>query len=272
MMKARWRELCGDFKIGAILVLGILMMTAISFFYLPYDYNDMDSRARFQPPTLKHLLGTDNFGRDVFSRIITGCKYTLFTALLTVAGSVVVGSSLGLLSGYVGGLVDEIIMRCMDALNAFPGILLALMLIALLDNKESTLIIALLVIFIPSFVRIARSGMLQYKHRDFVKLAQLWGVSHGRIMFFHILPNLIPSLLSASILGFSNAILAESTMSYLGLGIQPPTPSWGRMLSESQNFLFIAPWCAMAPGLMIMITVLAFHYLGEGFRRQSRLG
>ncbi|MDR2483111.1 MAG: ABC transporter permease, partial [Treponema sp.] len=130
------------------------------------------------------------------------------------------------------------------------------------------LVIALLVLFIPGFARLMRNGMLEYKGRDFVKAAEIQGVSHGRIIFAHILPNLTPSMLSASALGLSNAVLAEAAMSYLGLGIQPPVPSWGRMLSESQNFLFNAPWCALAPGVMIMLTVLAFHWLGEGIRRR----
>jgi peptide/nickel transport system permease protein len=138
---------------------------------------------------------------------------------------------------------------------------------ALLGNSHVTLIIALLVLFVPSFTRIMRSGAIQYKSRDFVLAARILGTSRFRIIFVHILPNLFPSLLSASVLGLSNAILAESTMSYLGLGIQPPVPSWGRMLSESQNYLFNAPWCALAPGIMIMLTVLAFHYLGEGLRQ-----
>jgi peptide/nickel transport system permease protein len=135
-----------------------------------------------------------------------------------------------------------------------------------MGNGQVSLFIALLVLFIPSFVRIMRSGTLQYKSRDFVQASLILGASRLRLLFVHILPNLLPSLLSASILGISNAILAEATMSYLGLGIQPPLPSWGRMLSESQNFLFNAPWCALAPGVMIMLTVVAFHFLGEGLR------
>jgi peptide/nickel transport system permease protein len=243
-------------------------MTAAGFFYLPYGINEMESGRRFLPPQGRHLLGTDNFGRDVFSRIVTGGRYTLLTAVLTVAGSALAGSALGLISGYSGGLWDELIMRFMDALSSFPGILLALVMVALMDNGQFTLLAALLVLFIPSFTRITRSGTLQYKHRDFVRAAEIMGASPFRVLFRHILPNLAPSLLSAAVLGLSNAILAEAAMSYLGLGIQPPIPSWGRMLSESQNFLFNAPWCALAPGMMIMLTVLAFHTLGEGIRRR----
>jgi peptide/nickel transport system permease protein len=257
----------GELKTGVVLSVLIAGMTLGGLFYIPYGYNDMDSSRRFTAPRTEHLMGTDNFGRDVFSRIVTGGRYTLLTAILTVTGSAAAGSVLGLFSGYAGGLWDELVMRLMDALSSFPGILLALVMVALLDNGQFTLLIALLVLFIPSFVRIMRSGTLQYKHRDFVRAAEIMGASPFRILFIHILPNLAPSLLSAAVLGLSNAILAEAAMSYLGMGIQPPAPSWGRMLSESQNFLYNAPWCALAPGLMIMLTVMAFHYLGEGIRR-----
>jgi peptide/nickel transport system permease protein len=157
----------------------------------------------------------------------------------------------------------------MDTLSSFPGILLALVMVALMGNGQFTLFIALFILFIPSFTRVMRSGALQYNQADFILAERLLGAGRARIMFIHILPNLVPTLLSASALGFSNAILAESAMSYLGLGIQPPEPSWGRMLAESQNYLFNAPWCALAPGLFIMLTVIAFHLLGEGLRRQQ---
>ena len=257
-----------NFKTGAVLALFIGGITLIGLFYLPYDYNAMDSGNRFSPPELRHLMGTDNFGRDVFSRIMAGAKFTLLTALLTVAGSAAAGSFLGMISGFAGGIWDEITMRIMDALSSFPGILLALVMVSLMDNSHGTLIIALLILFIPGFTRIMRSGMLQYKGRDFVLAARIAGVPSLRIIFVHIFPNLAPSLLSASVLGLSNAILAESTMSYLGLGIQPPVPSWGRMLSESQIFLINAPWCALGSGIMIMLTILAFHYLGEGLKER----
>jgi len=252
--------------IGALLALLIGAITIVSFFYLPYDYNEMNSANRFAPPSFMHLMGTDNFGRDVFSRIMAGARYTLLTALLTVAGSAAAGSALGMIAAYAGSFVDEITMRIMDTLSSFPGILFAMVMVSLMDNSHTTLIIALLILFIPSFTRVMRNGMLRYKNRDFVLAARIAGISPARIIFVHIFPNLAPSFLSASVLGLSNAILAESTMSYLGLGIQPPVPSWGRMLSESQNFLFNAPWCAVSPGIMIMLTVLAFHYIGEGLK------
>ncbi|MDR0389922.1 MAG: ABC transporter permease [Spirochaetaceae bacterium] len=262
----------GDFRTGAVLALVVLVLSLVSVFYLPYGYNEMVPEDRFLSPRAAHLMGTDNFGRDVFSRVMAGGRYTITTALLTVAGAALAGSSLGLFSGYAGGLIDECVMRIMDTVSSFPGILLALMMVSLLKNGPFTLTSALLILFVPSFTRIMRSGVLEYKNRDFVLLARIWGITTPRLVFFHILPNLLPSLLSASVLGLSNAILAEATMSYLGLGIQPPLPSWGRMLSESQNFLFNAPWCALAPGVMIMITVLAFHYLGEGLRRRYYRG
>jgi peptide/nickel transport system permease protein len=262
----------GEFKAGAVLAALIGGLSLLSVFWVPYDYNAMDPERRFLSPRPSHLLGTDNFGRDVFSRIMEGGRYSLLVALATVTGSAALGSVLGLGSGYIGGAADEVLMRLMDALSSFPGILLALMMVSLLGNGEGTLVIALVILFVPSFTRIMRSGMLQFKNRDFVKAALLWGVSPPRLIFFHILPNVLPSLLSASVLGLSNAILAEATMSYLGLGIQPPLPSWGRILSESQSYLFNAPWCALAPGFMIVLTILAFHYLGEGIRRRFTVG
>jgi peptide/nickel transport system permease protein len=258
----------GELKTGLTLLVLIVLMLLISLFLLAHNANEMDSSQRFQPPGLSHPLGTDNFGRDILLRIISGARYTIILAICTVAGAVVLGSALGLFAGYSGGVRDEIIMRLMDSISSFPGILFALTMVALMGNSQFTLFVALLVLFVPSYTRIMRSGALQYKQLDFILAERLLGASHVRIIFIHILPNLAPSLLSAASLGLSNAILAEATMSYLGLGIQPPLPSWGRMLSESQNFLLNAPWCALAPGVFIMLTVIAFHCLGDGLRRK----
>jgi peptide/nickel transport system permease protein len=199
---------------------------------------------------------------------MTGGRHTLLLALYTVAAAAAAGTALGLFSGCGGFVVDEIVMRLMDALGSFPGILFALVMVAILDNSRFSLFLALFILFIPGFTRVMRSAALQYSQRDFILAERILGAGPLRIMFIHILPNSAPSLLSASALGFSNAILAEAAMSYLGLGIQPPMPSWGRMLSESQTFLFQAPWCALGPGIVIMLTVTAFHCLGEGLRRR----
>ena len=261
------KNLSRDFIIGIILAGIILLFTITGIFFLPYGYNEMNSGNRFSPPGFPHLLGTDNFGRDVFSRIMSGGIHTLTTAMFTVIGSAFLGTVIGMTAGFFGSLADEAIMRLMDAISSFPGILLALVTVSILN--PDALVLALIILFIPGFTRIMRSGTVQIRNSDFILSARITGTRGPRLLFLHILPNLFPQLLSASIVALSNAILAESTMSYLGLGIQPPAPSWGRMLSESQGFLFNAPWCAIAPGIMIMLSVLAFHFIGEGLRELS---
>ena len=256
-----------ELKAGLILAIIILLMVLAGLFRLP-ESEGMNPEKRFLPPGQGHFLGTDNFGRDVFSRVIIGSRYTILLAICTVAAAAALGSVLGLFAGYKGGICDEIIMRLIDAISSFPGILFALAMTAILGNGQLTLFAALSILFIPGFTRIIRSGTLQYKNADFIMAEKLLGASQFRIIFRHILPNLAPPLFSAAALGLSNAILAESAMSYLGLGIQPPLPSWGRMLSESQNYLISAPWCVLAPGLCIMLAVIAFHCLGDGLGRR----
>jgi peptide/nickel transport system permease protein len=157
-------------------------------------------------------------------------------------------------------------MRIIDTINSFPGIFIALLMIAVLDGGQFTLFIALFILFIPSYTRVIRTGAIRYKNTDFIEAEKILGAGFFRITFIHILPNLRPALLSASVIGLSNAILAEAAMSYLGMGIQPPHPSWGRMLYEAQIYFLNAPWYAIAPGIFIMLTVIAFHLLGEGLR------
>ncbi len=256
-----------ELKAGTCLGIAVLLMSLISFFWTPYDYNSMDPSLRFLLPSADHILGTDNFGRDVFSRIMAGGRNSIFLAACTVAGAALLGSLLGFTAGYCGGITNEIIMRLIDTLNSFPGIVLALLFAALMDTNQFSLFIALLILFTPSYARVMRTGAMQYKDAPFVKAERILGAGFFRITFVHILPNIAPSLLSASVIGLSNAILAEAAMSYLGMGIQPPEPSWGRMLQESQTFFFNAPWISIAPGMFIMITVIAFHLLGEGLRR-----
>ena len=257
-----------EIKIGAVIGIIIVTISLLSLFWVPYDYNLMDHEKRLLPPSPAHLLGTDNFGRDIFSRIMAGGRNSLLLAVCTVIGAAAAGSIMGLLAGYRGGITADIIMRIIDTLNSFPGIVLALLFVAVMDNGQFTLFIALLILFTPSYTRVMRTGAMQYKNSSFVQAEKILGAGYFRITFIHILPNLAPALLSASVLGLSNAILAEAAMSYLGMGIQPPNPSWGRMLYESQSWFFNAPWYSLAPGLFIMLTVIAFHMLGEGLRRR----
>ncbi len=257
-----------NLKIGAILGFIIVTMSLLSLIWVPYNYNKMDHSKRLTPPSAAHLLGTDNFGRDIFSRIMAGGRNSLLLAVCTVTGAAALGSLLGLLAGYIGGITGEIIMRFIDTLNSFPGIVLALLLVAVMGNGQFSLFLALLILFTPSYTRVMRTGAMQYKDASFIQAEKILGAGFFRITFIHILPNLAPSLLSASVLGLSNAILAEAAMSYLGMGIQPPEPSWGRMLFEAQAWFFNAPWCAIAPGIFIMLTVIAFHLLGEGIRKR----
>ncbi|MCL2765199.1 MAG: ABC transporter permease [Treponema sp.] len=252
---------------GAVIGAVIVIMSLISFVWVPYDFNSMNHSIRLLPPDSNHLLGTDNFGRDIFSRIMAGGRNSLLLAFFTVTGAAAAGCILGLFAGYLGGITDEIIMRIIDTLSSFPGIVLALLSVVIIDNTRYSLFFALLILFIPSYTRVMRTGAMRYKNATFVHAEKILGAGFMRITFIHILPNLAPSLLSASVIGLSNAILAESAMSYLGMGIQPPDPSWGRMLFESQSWFFNAPWFALAPGIFIMLTVVAFHLLGEGLRR-----
>ncbi|MCL2229958.1 MAG: ABC transporter permease [Treponema sp.] len=252
---------------GLIIAGLIVFMSLFSVILTPYDYNKMDNSVRLLPPDANHLLGTDNFGRDIFSRVMAGGRNSLLLAFCTVAGACAVGCVLGLVAGFHGGIANSVIMRIIDTLNSFPGIVIALFIIAIIGNSQFSLFIALLILFIPSYTRVIRTGAMQYKNAVFIQAENILGAGFFRIAFIHILPNLAPSLLSASVIGLSNAILAESAMSYLGMGIQPPHPSWGRMLFESQAWFFSAPWYALAPGVSIMLTVISFHLIGEGLRR-----
>jgi peptide/nickel transport system permease protein len=252
---------------GFILIGFIAFLMIIGAFYTPYDPNQMNVTSKYQPPSFIHFLGTDNFGRDILSRIIAGTKATLFVSISTVAFGLVIGVLSGAIAGYFGGWAEEIIMRINDAFTAFPGILIALVLVTVLGQGIYQIILALTIIFIPSYSRITRSEFLQLKEMEYVKSAKVFGASSLRIMFVHILPNIYPALLSSITIGISNAILSEAGLSFLGFGVQPPDPSWGRMLSESQAYLFNAPWGALAPGMIIVITVMGFNFVGEGLRK-----
>lgn len=258
-----------SFIIAGLIIIGIFaLLSLVSFFYTPYDPNKMDATGKLLPPSLKHLMGTDYFGRDIFSRVMTGLKTTAIVGVTIICISATLGAVLGLITGYYGGYVDEIIMRICDMINGFPSILLALILISVLGSGIRNVIIALGIVYIPSFTRIVRSETKKYKNYDFIKSAKLMGVSDIRIMFVHIFPNIFPTFLASVTVGINNAILAEAGMSYLGIGVNPPQASLGSMLSDAQSYLSGAPWYALFLGGTIITLILGFSLLSEGIRKE----
>ncbi|MBQ1475936.1 MAG: ABC transporter permease [Firmicutes bacterium] len=253
-----------NFRAGLIITGLMLCVILVGLLWTPYDPNAMSGSEKLQGPSAAHLFGTDNFGRDIFSRVIQGAGATFLIAAAAVAIGLLIGLVLGGLTGYYGGVLDEVLMRFSDTILAFPSILLALVMIAILGKGKYNIIIALGILFIPSFARIVRTEVAKQKNTDYVRNAKLMGASNMRILFLHIMPNIIPVLLSSVAIGFNNAVLSEASMSYLGVGVQPPDPSLGRLLSEAQGYLFQAPWYALFTGIAIILLILGFGLLSEG--------
>lgn len=252
-----------SFYIGAVLSGIMILLALVSFFYTPYNTTQMSAADKLAPPSLSHIMGCDNFGRDIFSRVLEGMQNTVVIAFCTVLIGAAIGIIVGAFTGYYGGWIDSVLMRVNDIIFAFPGILLALVFVSLFGRGKLNVTIALGIAFIPSFARIVRGEFIRCKEMDYVRMAQLAGVSDLRIMFVHILPNTLNVLVSYLMIGFNNAVLAEAGMSYLGIGVQPPDASLGNMLSEAQTYLFSAPWFAMFPGIMIILMVLGFSLLSD---------
>ena len=242
----------------------VLLLIIIGYFWTPYAPEAMDKLAKFEGPSFAHLLGTDNFGRDIFSRVLTGAGTTLYIAAATVIIGLVLGTLVGAFTGFFGGWVDEVLMRCNDVITAFPSILIALVLISLFGSGKQNMILALSLLFIPSFARVVRSEFAKQKELDYVRNARLMGVGKLRIMFVHILPNVLPVVMSTVAIGFNNAVLAETAMSYLDIGVKLPDTSLGRMLSESQSYFFSAPWYALSAGITIILLILGFSLISDG--------
>lgn len=253
---------------GVVITAVFAVLMFIGFIHTPYSPNAMNASEKFMAPSHSHIMGTDNFGRDIFSRVLKGISMTGLVAVSTVAIGGGIGTVIGAVTGYYGGIVDEVIMRINDALNGFPSILLALVIVSIAGPGKYNVIMALGILFIPSFARIVRSEYISLKERDFVKSARLMGAGNLRIIFRHIFPNVLPTLFVTITIGFNNAVLAEAGLSYLGIGIQPPDASLGSMLSDAQSFLFTAPWYAVMPGMTIVLFVLGFSLLAEGIREK----
>ncbi len=240
-------------------VLGLLNLT-------PYSSIEQHPTDRLLPPNSHYLMGTDLFGRDVTSRLMVGAANSLRVAVLSVALSGALGTLLGTISGYVGGTLDNVIMRVMDVFFAFPAILLAMLVVVVLGSGLMNTVLAIAVVYTPIFARVARGPVLSVKEMEFVTAARCLGVREGRILLLHVLPNTMAPLIVQVSLALSWSLLTEAGLSFLGLGTQPPEPSWGVMLSESRGLAELAPWLMIYPGLAIMLGVLGFNLLGDGLR------
>lgn len=254
-------------------VVGLVIVTAFTLAALagllgltPYPILEQHPRDRLQPPSQQYLMGTDQFGRDVASRVMKGGTNSLRVALFSVALSTLLGTAIGVTSGYIGGLFDTLLMRLMDILFAFPTLLLALLVVVVLGPGLNNTVLAIAAVYTPIFARIARGPVLSLKEMEFVVAARCLGVREWRILTRHILPNMVAPLIVQVTLALSWALITEAGLSFLGLGTQPPEPSWGLMLSENRGLAEIAPWLIFFPGLAIMLGVLGFNLLGDGLR------
>ncbi|HBY96778.1 MAG: ABC transporter permease [Ardenticatenaceae bacterium] len=250
---------------GALLLLIIVLAALLAPVITPYDPLDTGGE-RFLPPSRMHPMGTDELGRDVFARVLYGARISLRVGLFSVGIAAAVGVPLGLLSGYYGELIDNIIMRVMDIMLSFPGILLAIVVVAILGPGLENAMIAVGIAGVPSYARLVRSSTLVEKSKDYVEAARLLGVPTIRILFRHILPNVLAPVIVLATLGVASAILAAAGLSFIGLGAQLPTPEWGAMLSRGREYLRAEWWLATFPGLAIVFTVLGINLLGDGLR------
>jgi peptide/nickel transport system permease protein len=251
----------------AFLLIGLLAaVIAIGFVWLPYDPLAMDLDDVLAAPSLAHWLGTDEFGRDVASRAMLGARTSASVALATVATAITTGSLLGLLAGFLRGWIERIVMAMADALLAFPAILLALGLVAVLGPSRGSIVIALSVAYLPATIRVVRATVLSLREREFVEASRLAGDSALYTMVRHVLPNALPPIIILSTSIFGWAVLSESALSFLGVGVPPPAPTWGNMLSSARPYMHVASWLSISPGLCIVATLLGVNMLGDTLR------
>jgi peptide/nickel transport system permease protein len=262
--RLHWRR--ANFVVGASLVALLLTLALFSFVWTPYSPTELDIPHKLQPPSPAHWLGTDSLGRDIVSLLIVGSRVSIAVGLIAVGIGIVLGVALGLLAAVKGGWTEEAVMRLADFTFAFPALLSAIMLTAIYGPGLVTAIVAIGIFNVPVFARITRAGALVVRSREFVLAARALGKSEWQITMQHVLPNIAAILIVQATIQFALAVLAEAGLSYLGLGTQPPTPSWGRMLNEAQAQLFQAPQLAIYPGVAIALTVLGLNLMGDGLR------
>jgi peptide/nickel transport system permease protein len=264
LLRLLWRNptAAGGLAIIVLYVLVALMAPWLA----PYSPTFMDSAHALEGPSWTHPLGTDQFGRDTLSRLLFGARSTLAVAAGAVVMAVLIGIPIGAIAGFYRGWSESILMRLMDILLSFPALLLALAVIAVLGQLTVNVVIAIGLVYIPQFARIARAAVLALRDIEFVEAGRALGLSSPRLLLRHVLPNIVPPLIVQASLSLSLAVLYESALSFLGMGTQPPAPSWGLMLSSARGFMELAPWMAVAPGFAIMLLVLGLNLLGDGLR------
>ncbi len=252
--------------IGTIIVLFFILLAIFAPLIAPYGYKEQVLTKRLLAPSSEHWFGTDDFGRDILSRVIYGARISLWVGFLAVVGSIVVGCFLGILAGYYGKWVDAIISRIFDIMLAFPSILLAIAIVAVLGPSLKNALIAIAIINIPNFGRLIRSRVLSVKQEEYIVAAKAVGMSNNRILFRHVLPNSMAPIIVQGTLAIATAIIEAAALGFIGLGATAPEPEWGKMLSDARPFLMQAPWTMIFPGIAIMLTVLGFNLMGDGLR------
>lgn len=252
--------------VAFLVTVGLCAVALLAPILSPKDPLRMNFRAQLSPPSRAYLLGADSFGRDVLSRLIHGARISMGISLAAVLSAVGIGVPLGCVAGYVGGLADEVLMNVADGLLSLPPLVIAVALVGILGPNMRNVVLALTVVYAPRFARLSRATVLSLRDQDFVQAVRALGAGDRRILIRHLVPNAMAPLLVLTTVTFGQALIAESGLSFLGLGAQPPTPTWGSMLSESRNFIQQAPWLPIFPGLVIMLAVLALNVLGDGVR------
>ncbi len=272
MISSPWRDTYRQLRknkfslLGFFIIIGFLLLGLFAPLLTPYGFQDQVLTDRLQAPSGNHWLGTDDVGRDIFTRIAFGARISLQVGFFAVTGALIFGTLLGIIAGYFGRWIDMLISRIFDILLAFPSILLAIAIVAILGASLQNALIAIAIINIPIFGRLVRSRVISLREEEFVLAARAQGMKNGRIIFQHILPNSLAPIIVQTTLGFGTAILEAAALGFLGLGAQPPSPEWGKMLADSRDFIQLAPWTLIAPGVSIMLVVLGFNLIGDGLR------
>jgi len=256
----------GGLAIGLVLALAMVAMALAAPWLAPYDPNAQDVLLKLEPPSAAHPFGTDDFGRDVLSRVIYGARISLFVGAVATLVGVLVGTIIGVVSGYFGKFVDRVITALTDVLLSFPQLIMGLILVAVLGASLTNLILAIAITAVPAFVRVARASTLAMKERDFVDACRSLGFGDGRIMFMHVLPNILDEVVVMGSLWFAAAIRTESTLAFIGLGVPPPTATWGGIIRDGFDNLLDAPWLSIFPSIAILVIMIALNLIGDGLR------